>query len=133
MSKNLTKMSYTIEIDHQHHLIRYTHRGCLQVEDIGQAWDELVQIEAFTHQGYHLLSDYSKASFDFSIDNVGIIINILQQMPFLVGKKQAIITLDPYSTAGALIFENEVYNKIGFMVKTFSTLKAATHWIVDDD
>ena len=121
-------MSYTLQIDHQHKLIRYRHCGDLKVEDIGQAWDELVSFKEFTHIGYNLLSDYREATFDFSLDNINLIISILEEMSFLKKKKQAMIIEDPYSTAGALIFETEVYKKTGFIVKIFSTHHAALDW-----
>lgn len=122
-------MSFTLEIDHLHQIIRYQHQGSLQVEDIGCAWEELVQLEEFTKKGYNLLSDYRDASFDFAMDNIDIIVNILEQMPFLREKKQAIIINDPYSTAGSLVFEEQVYQETGFIVKTFTTAKAAFEWV----
>lgn len=125
-------MPYSITIDHENKLIRYQHSGRLQVEDIGKAWDEFVKIKEFTHKGYHLLSDYSHARFVFDTEEIETIINILEQMPFLNQKKQALIIDDPYSTAGSLLFENDIYKRSGFNVKVFATKKAALSWIISE-
>lgn len=45
------------------------------------------------------------------------------------GKKQALIIDDPYSAAGSMIFESDVYKKVGFNVKIFSTEEAAIKWL----
>ncbi len=124
-------MSYSIKVDHQNKLIRYRHSGQIKIEDIGKAWDEFLKLKEFTEQGYNLLSDYRDGVFDMKIETVYEIVQILVPLkPILSGKKQSMILGDPYSTAGSMLFENEVYEKVGFLVKVFSTKKAAMDWVM---
>ncbi len=48
---------YTIEIDHQLKIIRYTDSGNILEEEIGAAWDDFLGIPEFTNQKYNLLTD----------------------------------------------------------------------------
>lgn len=123
-------MSYTINVDHDLKIIRYTHGGDIQMDEIGKAWDEFLQLKEFTKQGYNLLSDYSGGVFIMTIDVVETIVQLLEHLkPILQGKKQSLILTDPFSTAGSILFEQEVNRRIGFIVKVFSTKAAAVKWL----
>jgi len=122
--------NYTIDIDHDQKIVRYKHNGNLVPDDIGEVWDKLLKMEEFTEAKYNLLSDYTKAKFDIPITFIPELIEFMENIKDVVnGKKQAIVILDPYSVAITLMFENEVYKKVGFDVIVFSTEKEAVKWL----
>lgn len=124
-------MNYTITPDHELKIIRYTHSGKINKEDIGKAWEDLLNMAEFTHGSYNLLSDYRNATFNMDIDEVYEIVDILEGMgPILHGKKQSLIVRDPYSTAGSILFEEISQRKLKFKIKIFSTPDAAVSWLL---
>ncbi len=123
-------MKYSISIDHDNRIIRYKHSGSISKQDIGEAWTEFLGMEEFTHKKYNLLSDYSDGKFEISISELDEIIDFLSDLKNIInGKKQAFIVNDPYSTAASLLFEADVIQKVGFIVKPFSTEAAALRWL----
>nr|WP_321409556.1 hypothetical protein [uncultured Carboxylicivirga sp.] len=124
-------MSFSINIDHQHRVIRYKHSGIIQSEDIEEAWAQFLVMQEFTQLGYDLLSDYRHGKFNIVPRQLAHIIEYLKAVEHIIkGKKQALIVDDPYSVAASIIFVNEVYEKLGFKVKVFSTEKAAFNWLL---
>lgn len=125
-------MKYSIKIDHTNKIIRYKHSGIIKQEEIGYVWEnEFLRMKEFTELRYNLFSDYSEAIFDISVDFLPELMNFMKSIePIVKGKKQSIIIADPESTAVSLIFENEVNKQVGFMVKIFSTKKAALDWLL---
>jgi len=123
-------MNFSIEPDHHLKIIRYKHSGHIKEQDLGMAWEKLLQMKEFVQEGYNLLSDYRDAIFDMKIDEVYEIVDTLEKMgPILDGKKQSIIVQDPYSTAGSILFEEISQRKLKFRIKIFSTDEAALHWL----
>lgn len=123
-------MSFTLHIDSTNKIIHYKHSGSLNYDAIGEAWSELLKLKEFTQQQFNLLSDYSDATFAMQLNETQNIVNFLSQLkPILNQKKQAIIVTDPYSTAGTILFQSKAYNEIGFIIKIFSTKKAALKWL----
>jgi len=126
------KPEFTIEADHDLKIIRYRHTGKLSYEDIGEAWMELLSMREFTALKYNLLSDYSKAVFNMELSEANAIVDFLKNVgPVVRGKKQSLIVNDPYSTAGSLLFQEKVFQEVGFIVNTFSTEKAALIWLLE--
>ncbi len=125
-------MSYSINIDHRRKLILYSHDGCLDTTSIGKAWNELLQIEEFIKGKYNLLSDYRNSKFcTNNKDEIEDIINFLDNIKHILkGKKQAIIVDNPLSTALSILFEEKATEKIGFIVKIFSTEEVAIRWLM---
>lgn len=124
-------MNFEINIDHNNKLIHYKHSGNLKVEDIGKAWDKLLQMKEFTELKYNLFSDYTNAIYDLDADNIDKIVEILIPLKeILYNKKQVLLLSDPTSTALALAFEEDVNKKVGFRTKVFTTKKAALRWIL---
>jgi hypothetical protein len=125
-------MSYSIKIDHTNKIIQYCHRGDLVIEDIGKAWVEFLQLDEFTQLNYNLLSDYSKAKFNKALGDVHLITDFLISIKeILNNKKQALLLDDPANTALSMIFEKELQKKTGFIVRVFSTQKAAFNRLVE--
>jgi len=121
---------FTLTVDHDLCIIRYRHKGILDYQEIGKAWQQLLTMKEFTELGYDLLSDYSGSVFDMEVEEGERIIAFMQNIVTIVrGKKQAIIVDDPYSTAVTLLFEQQVYKEIGFIVRTFSTEKGGLEWL----
>ena len=44
------------------------------------------------------------------------------------GKRQSLIMKDAFSTAGAILLEEEVTRELGFNTRVFSTEEAALEW-----
>lgn len=123
-------MGYQIEVDHDRKFIRYTHPGTLNFADIGLAWQELLTIKEFTHSHYNLFSDYRNAKFDMPLNAINDIISFFKDIKkILYGKRQAILVDSSIATFALLLFEEKVFANIGFLVKTFTTEKAAVNWI----
>ena len=123
-------MDFTITVDHEAKLIRYRHIGALNKSDIGKAWNEMLSMREFLMEKYDLLSDYRGASFVFDAEDVDFICRFFYLIrEVLDNKKQAIIVDDPQGTALSLLFENEVNRQIGFIIKVFSTKRAAEEWL----
>lgn len=121
---------YTIELDNKLKIIRYKHSGIINAEDIGAAWTEFLQLKEFTSQKYNLLSDYRGGKFDMPVEMIKDITAYMVNIKHIVkGKKQAIISDDPYSLAASILFSEETYAKVGFIVKVFSTEKSALLWL----
>lgn len=123
-------MKYTIHIEHELRLVRYTHAGIIKADEIGEAWKELLTMKEFTLLKYNLLSDYSMAKLEFGREIIPELVGFMRTIEMVVkGKKQALIIDEPYAVAASMIFENKVYAEIGFKIKVFSTETAALHWL----
>ena len=123
-------MSHTLTIDKQLKIIRYTHQGIIERKDLDAAWEDILKLKEFTELGYNLLSDYRHSEFKMGMKHAFEIIEFLSSIKHIVrGKRQSILVDDPYSTAGSLLFEKYVNMRVGFKVKTFTTEKAAMHWV----
>lgn len=123
-------MRYTLTIDDEIKVIRYKHSGNIGLNDIGEAWEELFSLKQFSELNYNLLSDYRNASFNLSIEDASLISDYLMKFKnTLKRKKQALIVDDAMKVAMSMIFEEEVYEKVGFIVKTFSTVESANNWL----
>jgi hypothetical protein len=121
---------FEIFVDYERQLIHYHHKGMLKVEEIGEVWQKLLEMEEFTKLGYNLLTDYSDADFAFSINKTDIIWNFLLSIKHILkGKKEAVITSKPIPTAISILFESETNKSMGFQVKTFTTMDAALEWL----
>jgi len=124
-------MEYSIDIDHDRKLIIYRHSGFLTTDNIGEVWTQLLAMPEFTQMKYNLLSDYRNSRFIFSVEEVTEIVNFMRNIENMVrGKKQALILEDPRSTAASMLFEQKVYDEVGFDVQVFSTEKAALRWLL---
>ncbi len=123
-------MDYSISIDHELKLIRYTHCGLIKAEDIGQVWKEFLTIKEFTELKYNLFSDYSNSKLQIDLDFATELIKFLQSIESIIKKKkQALIVTDPHSVALSMIFERELSEKVDFNNKIFSTREAALEWL----
>jgi hypothetical protein len=123
-------MKYSITIDHNLELIRYSHSGLIPAEDIGEAWKDLLGLSEFTSLKYNLLSDYRNGKFQFQPEFVDEIVQYMEKIEMIVrGKKQALIVDDSNSAAISMIFENDVYQKVGFQVQVFTTESSALRWL----
>jgi hypothetical protein len=118
-------------MDDDKKIIIYKHFGLLSLNEIRDVWDMLVQMKEFTVQGYNLISDYSEADFAFSVQNMGAICDYYDTVrEVMKGKKEAIITSKPRTTALSVLFENETLRNLNFEAKTFSTYEVAVDWLM---
>lgn len=123
-------MKYTIFIDHELKLIRYTHSGLISGADIEEAWSEFLTIPEFTQLKYNLFSDYRNGKFQIPRNELSEIVGFMENIePTVRGKKQALIVDEPYSVAASILFRNAVNEKVGFDVQIFTTEDAALNWL----
>ncbi len=123
-------MKYRIQIDHESRIIRYRHSGIIFPEDIENAWSEFLSLKEFTVLKYHLLSDYREGHFQMSFRELPNVIDFMRPIENVVrGKKQALIVDNPHGVAGSILFIDDVYREVGFIVKVFSTESAALNWL----
>jgi len=121
---------FKIEIDNDIRIIRYTHDGLISRQELGLAWGEILKLNEFSHLKFNLLSDYRNADFDFSVNETDVIWEFLESIKHILkGKRESVITDKPFTTAISMLFEKELYLKIGFNVKIFSTEKEALRWL----
>ena len=123
-------MNYSIIIEHDLRLIRYTHAGLIKPEDINEAWVQLLAMKEFTELKYNLFSDYRNGKLQIPLDFLPELMEFMRNIEGIIkGKKQALIIEDPQDVAISMLFENEVSNKIGFIVKIFTTEASALRWL----
>ena len=123
-------MKYSISIDHELKIVRYKHSGLINVEDICEAWKELMTFEEFTVLKYNLLSDFRNGKFQIKIGYLYEAINFLQSIETIVrGKEQAIIIEEPYSVAISMLFMEMAHKQVGFNVQLFTTEMSALKWL----
>jgi hypothetical protein len=124
-------MNYSIIVDDDLKIIRYTHTGNIATGDIGKAWEVLLGLAEFTRMKYNLLSDYRSAVSFLEVADVHLICDFLLSLESILrNKKQALIVDEPLSTALSILFKGEANKKIGFKVEVFSTEEAALEWIM---
>jgi hypothetical protein len=127
----MDKLKYSITVDDDKKVIIYQHRGLLSMQEIGEVWNILVQMKEFNTFGYKLLSDYSDADFNFSVHNMDTIWGYFESIKHVLkGKKEAVITTKPLTTAISVLVETETYKFLNFEVKTFSTYEVAMDWLL---
>lgn len=123
-------MKYSIRLEHELRIIRYTHSGIINAEDIGEAWKEFLAMEEFTQLKYNLLSDHRNGKIQIQPEFLPELMEFMRAIKNIVrGKKQALIVDDPYSVAASMLFEHKAQKEIGFKVKVFSTEESALRWL----
>lgn len=123
-------MNYTITVEHELRIIRYTHSGLIKAADIGEVWQQLLAMKEFTQLNYNLFSDYRNGDFQIPLVFLPYLIEFMRTIESIVkGKKQALILDDPRNGAISMLFENKVYHEIGFNVKVFTTEASALRWL----
>lgn len=119
-------MNYKIELDHDLKFVRYTHTGIMTLEEIGDAWREMLGMEEFTQGGYHILTDYRGGIYDFSIERLENIDDFLYKIKdVLDGKKNAVLTDRPDELAITMLVGNKKDREMNYHVKLFTTEKEA--------
>jgi hypothetical protein len=123
-------MNYSLSIEHELRIIRYTHSGVIKLEDIEEVWNKLLAMKEFTQLKYNLFSDYRTGKFQIPLDFLQELMRYMHTIEDIVkGKKQALILDEPYNVAVSMLFESEVSKKIGFNVKIFTTETSALRWL----
>jgi hypothetical protein len=84
----------------------------------------------FSELGYDILTDYSKAEFNFSIADTKVLDPILKASRSKVpGKKIAVVVSIPYTTAITMIVQEKFHSDLGYITKIFSSREAAMQWL----
>jgi len=132
IKKNEKMKNYSIQIDYKNKLIHYQHHGEIRLSDIGQAWEEFLSLKEFTSKKYNLFSDYRNSKFIGKNEDIEHICKILEPLrPILDGKRQALLLDSPTNMALSMLFEGEINNRTGFIVRVFSTEEAAFKWLLE--
>jgi hypothetical protein len=112
-------------------IVVHRYKDIVTARKLGGAWNALMKLEAFTEKGYDLISNYGKAKFDFRLEDLEVAKKFLRKYRMkLSGKKEAIITDNPYTTALCMLFKQHAQNEAGLQVRIFSTEQAAIKWII---
>lgn len=123
-------MNYTITIEHELRIIRYTHSGLIKEADIGEVWKHLLAMKEFTQLNYNLFSDYRNGQLQIPVSFLQKLIDFMRTIESIVkGKKQALVLDDPRNVAVSMLFEDKVNKEIGFNVKIFTTEASALRWL----
>ncbi|PLX23982.1 MAG: hypothetical protein C0599_03225 [Salinivirgaceae bacterium] len=124
-------MSYSIEIDHVRKIVIHRHKGNIQRSELGDFWRELLAIKEFTERKYNLLTDYRKAKFSFSDEELEPVDTFLKSIKHIIdGKRNAVIVNDPDNYALTLLVGKESAKQVNFHVNLFSTEKAAFDYLM---
>ncbi|MFO8086790.1 MAG: STAS/SEC14 domain-containing protein [Bacteroidales bacterium] len=123
-------MGYSIKIDHQFNIIRYKHYGTIERSELGEAWNQLINIREFANGQFDLLSDYSGCQFNITVGDLKVIEDFLKSITHITrGKKQAIIVDNPKTTAVSIIIGSKIGQETGFHAEIFSTQDTAINWL----
>jgi len=125
-------MSYTIEIEKEIEIIKYRVFGSIEKSDIGFGWEAVINTKEFSELEYYVLADYSKAEFNFSIADTGVLDEIIDaSKQTLIGKKTAVVVNIPRSTAITMLVKEKFDANLGHSVKIFSTEDGAMKWLLE--
>ena len=123
-------MPCNTEIDHKLKIIRNTYSGIITKEDLANVWRHLLSLKEFTELKYNLLSDYRTSRFDISNKEGDSMLQFLVSIKnILNGKKEGAILSNPKDTALSMLLQMKTYEKVGYIVRLFSTEKAALFWL----
>ncbi|MBN1116117.1 MAG: hypothetical protein JXA77_02865 [Bacteroidales bacterium] len=125
-------MPFTIEIDHSIKIVRNTYYGIIVKEDLSNVWHHLLTLKEFTELKYNLFSDYRKSNFDIIPKEEDRMLDFLVSIKHILdGKKEAAILNNPKDTALSVLMQMQAFEKVGYIVKLFSTEIAAINWLTD--
>jgi len=113
-------------------LVIHKYKGDVTQNHLKNAWHTFMHLKSFTSEGYNLISDYSDGKFKLDLHDLDIARPFLKShRHMLQGKKEAVITKDPFTTAICSLFEQYAYEDAGMVVKVFSTKDAAFRWLMN--
>lgn len=93
------------------------------------AWQDILNYNEFTHNGYNVLADLREGTFDFSVEELDAIMEFLSSIQrTLKGKRMAVIVDKPKETVISMLFEYPAKKRFGFNIKTFTTLEAGVEF-----
>lgn len=120
------------DINQELKLVIHKYRGDVTPNHLKNAWHTFLHLKSFTSDGYNLLSDYSEAKFNLELHELDVARPFLKRHRyFLQGKKEAVVTNDPVTTAICSLFEQHAYEDAGMLVRVFTTKEAAFKWIMN--
>lgn len=123
-------MPYIADIDKEFKFIRITYSGMISREDLASVWGYLLSLKEFTKFKYNLLSDYRNSKFNIVEKEEDKMLEFLISIKYVLnGKKEAAILSDPRDTALSFLIQMNTFEKVGYIVKIFSTEKAAMEWL----
>lgn len=124
-------MPLSIKLDHDLKIVKYTHRGVIELDDIGMAWQQFLAMREFTEMKYNLFSDYRGSKFNFPSEKVKEVVGYLSHLEHILrGKKQALVVDNPTNTAISMLLENDVNKRISFAVRVFTEDTNAIDWLI---
>lgn len=113
-------------------LVIHKYKGDVTTHHLKNAWHTFMHLKSFTSEGYNLISDYSEGKFRIRLSELNVARAFLKRHRYMLqGKKEAVITKDPYTTAISSLFEQYAHEDAGMIVKVFSTKDAAFKWIMN--
>ncbi len=122
-------MSYRVSRSKGFGFFIYQHSGVIQKKDLKAAWLEILDHAEFTHGQYNVLADIREGSFDFTVEELDVMMNFLASIRNLLdGRRMAIIVDKPRETVISMLLEKPALQEFGFHIKTFATMEAAVEF-----
>jgi len=122
-------MAYRVSCSKGFGFIVYRHKGIIAKEAMRAAWQDILNHNEFTHNGYNVLADLREGTFDFSVEELDVIMDFLASIQrTLKGKRMAVIVDKPKETVISMLFEHPAHKQFGFRIKTFTTLEAGVEF-----
>lgn len=121
-----------LDIDNDRKLVIVRHIGEVTISSLTNAWLTFIYTKSFRELGFNLLSDCRGAKFIFRMNELGVARSFMKEYKtILQGKKAAMITDEPYTTAVGTLFERFAYEDARMVLKVFSTEGAALKWVMN--
>jgi len=122
----------SLDINHDIGIIIQKQSGEIKQRDLKNAWLTILEMKSFRFHGYDLLSDFRDGKLVSLTDEIKRAREFFtHNRETLNGKKEAIITSDPYTSAMCQLFERYAMECAGMQIRIFSTEKAALKWLIN--
>lgn len=123
-------MGYCISVLKNESVIVCNHRGTIERDELGAAWQAILNKAEFSELDYNLLADIRETTITSSEEELLSMLDFLNSFrAILTGKRLALIADSPQVTALSMLFEHHIPNDLGMLTKTFSTPEAALRFV----
>lgn len=113
-------------------VVVHQYKGTVTPKELGNAWNTFMHLKVFRENKYDLISNYGNARFDFKIEDLEIAKKFLRKhRQTLIGKREAIVTNDPYTVALCVLFKHHAEREAGLTVNIFSSEEGALKWLLN--
>jgi len=123
-------MAYNISVSKDSKIIICNHRGIIDRDELGTAWQEILNQPEFLELNYNFLTDIRETTIDLPVEELLSTIDVLNSFEYtLNGKRMAFVANTPITTVLTMLFEYRMPKDLGMLTKTFSTQEAALNFV----